>query len=99
MPETQVRPVILTDRALLTVALGIPDPRVKRSSWWNGWKLNESLIEDEQLCTQIKDLFEDKTGGAPMSAVTWEVLKRTSSSKRFGKVRKKRRVKGRISAA
>ncbi|KAM7314861.1 hypothetical protein ISCGN_004645 [Ixodes scapularis] len=61
-PVLEVLPLAFSDHALVTVTLGRPVPRTRKSSWWSNWKLNESLIEDEQLRTQIKELLEGKTG-------------------------------------
>lgn len=72
---SQVQPLAFSDHALVTVTVGRPAPRSKKSSWWSGWKLNESLLEDDTLCVQIKDLIESKTQGVKMSAVLWEDLK------------------------
>ncbi|KAM7309595.1 hypothetical protein ISCGN_006599 [Ixodes scapularis] len=82
-PVLEVLPLPFSDHALVTVTLGRPVPRTRKSSWWSGWKLNESLIEDEQLRTQIKELLEGKTGGTPMNAVTWEELKEDVKLKAF----------------
>ncbi|KAM7311929.1 hypothetical protein ISCGN_008836 [Ixodes scapularis] len=82
-PVLEVLPMAFSDHALVTVTLGRPVPRTRKSSWWSSWKLNESLIEDEQLRTQIKELLEGKTGGVPMNAVTWEELKEDVKLKAF----------------
>ncbi|KAM7309188.1 hypothetical protein ISCGN_012819 [Ixodes scapularis] len=82
-PVLEVLPLAFSDHALVTVTLGRPVPRTRKSSWWSSWKLNESLIEDEQLRTQIKELLEGKTGGVPMNAVTWEELKEDVKLKAF----------------
>ncbi|KAM7310057.1 uncharacterized protein ISCGN_007017 [Ixodes scapularis] len=82
-PVLEVLPLAFLDHALVTVTLGRPVPRTRKSSWWSSWKLNESLIEDEQLRTQIKELLEGKTGGVPMNAVTWEELKEDVKLKAF----------------
>ncbi|KAM7310518.1 hypothetical protein ISCGN_007426 [Ixodes scapularis] len=82
-PVLEVLPLAFSDHALVTVTLGRPVPRTRKSSWWSSWKLNESLIEDEQLRTQIKELLEGKTGRVPMNAVTWEELKEDVKLKAF----------------
>ncbi|KAM7296237.1 uncharacterized protein ISCGN_021417 [Ixodes scapularis] len=71
----EVWPVAFSDHALVTVTLGRPGPRVQKSSWWSGWKLNESLLEDEPLRVQIKELIESRSKGMVMDAVIWEELK------------------------
>ncbi|CAN8019052.1 unnamed protein product [Ixodes persulcatus] len=50
-PVLEVLPLAFSDHALVTVTLGRPVPQTQKSSWWSGWKLNESLIDDEQLRT------------------------------------------------
>ncbi|CAN7951290.1 unnamed protein product [Ixodes pacificus] len=45
------------------------------SSWWSGWKLNDALLEHEQLCKTIKRIIQEAKRNHPMNAVQWEQLK------------------------
>lgn len=74
-PVLEVWPVAFSDHAIVTVTLGRPAPRVQKSTWWSGWKLNESLLEDKPLRVQIKELIESRSKGKVMDAVIWEELK------------------------
>ncbi|KAM7309918.1 hypothetical protein ISCGN_006901 [Ixodes scapularis] len=60
---------------------------VQKSTWWSGWKLNESLLEDKPLRAQIKELIESRSKGMVMNAVIWEELKEEIKLAAFSKLR------------
>ncbi|KAM7306569.1 hypothetical protein ISCGN_010272 [Ixodes scapularis] len=68
-PVLDVWPVAFSDPALVKETMGRPAPRVQKSSWWSGWKLNESLLEDEPLRVQIKELIESRSKGVEENQV------------------------------
>ncbi|KAM7313774.1 hypothetical protein ISCGN_003567 [Ixodes scapularis] len=70
-----VQPLAFSDHALVTVAVGMAARPKNPSSWWSGWKLNESLLEDEVLRAELEEIIRKKSDGKVVDAVMWEELK------------------------
>ncbi|KAM7291028.1 hypothetical protein ISCGN_027603 [Ixodes scapularis] len=70
-----VQPLAFSDHALVTVVVGMAARPKNPSSWWSGWKLNESLLEDEVLRAELEEIIRKKSDGKVVDAVMWEELK------------------------
>lgn len=69
----RVEPVAFSDHALVTVRFGKTESR-KQDDWWQSWKLNETLLEDDEVVKMVETLIAQKTVEG-INAVNWELLK------------------------
>lgn len=71
----KVSPVAFSDHAMVTMRIGKADRRTRKPLWWSSWKLNESLLDDENLSSQIRNILSEATAERKVDAVVWEEVK------------------------
>lgn len=70
-----VGPVAFSDHAIVSVSFGTKKRKKRLHSNWQSWKLNDSVLQDTTLRTQITELIGKHSAGKPIDAVKWELLK------------------------
>ncbi|KAM7306341.1 hypothetical protein ISCGN_010064 [Ixodes scapularis] len=71
----QVSPVAFSDHAMVALRVGKVNKTTRKPFCWSSWKLNESLLDDEALCSQIKNTISEATQKGDVDAVAWEEIK------------------------
>ncbi|KAH7949586.1 hypothetical protein HPB49_012415 [Dermacentor silvarum] len=70
-----MKPVAFSDHAFVTAILEGKERTIRRRKEWQLWKLNESLLDDKEMCDSIRNLIKEKTNGGNVVAIFWEDLK------------------------
>ncbi|KAH7959508.1 hypothetical protein HPB49_011555 [Dermacentor silvarum] len=71
----KVKPVAFSDHAFVTAIFEEKERTTRRRKEWQLWKLNESLLDDKEICDSIRNLIKKKTNGGHVDAILWEDLK------------------------
>lgn len=87
-----VEPLAFSDHALVAVRFG-KRALTRQEPCWQSWKLNESLLDDDEVVKEVKGLIKNGTEKQAMNAVDWELLKEEIKMKLISVGQKKARKK------
>lgn len=71
-PSYETFAVAFSDHGYVSVRLGARKNKSRKSQDWSNWKLNESLLEDEELSSRLRAIITTKR---PRNAIEWEDTK------------------------
>ena len=70
--SVDIEPAFLSDHATPMILIVIDEPPARGRGYW---KLNNSLLQDENYITQMKQVIKDTLGTYQDSILSWEMLK------------------------